>query len=1110
VWTAAGLPAALTQARSPPELIQADRNIPDLDWIDGLIREGRYPEAEAAARRALSRLEATGRGKTLAASEYADRLVDVLLWSAKGTRQETLDRARLAVAIKEAELGIDSIETASSLERLGRVLIRTASFIEASSVLTRSLAIAQRAGAAYRADQANTQLSLGRLLCKQGLYEAGRAQLVDALNIQESAVGENSAEAARALRLIGECLTEKRDLGGIKYLRQALQHMESVFNENHPEIARILTSLGFLLTLDGKFPEARSSLERALAIYDRQFGVGSAGSSEALTWLGRLFGETGEYPAAREAFDQAIAIRTGEYGPFDLATITTLYEWSGLLMRIGELEEGAVTLERVASVRENLLGPNHPSLADALQLRGITLLMLGDFSDPQLLAQAESLMLRALAIRSNSVGPQSLAVANSMMNLANLLYEPTGNYGKALNFGQHSLEILESLPEPSQFNIFYSLYSLTVASRGVGDLSAALAYSERAAAIREQVFGEDHVHSAGILGIRAQLLAEAGDYAAMKDTLLQLDRIGRNHLELVVRTASENEALQYASTMAHGWDLLITFAGGDEIEPSLAPVAWDDVVHGRGLILDEMMTRRRISLQASDPELARLWTSVGNADRHLAKLVIAGPEQMDPNEFGVLVQEARNSKKIAERTFATASAEYRRNLIRSRTGLSDVIDALPPDTALVAFVKYLHYEYGTAETRKPADRGVPSYAAFVIQAHDRPPRVIHLGDAAVIDEYVARWREAVTRPALSGGRISAAEASYRAVAADLRRVVWDPVAQQVGNAGHVFVVPEGALHAVNFAALPVDQSQYVADTGPQIHYLSSERDVLQVEPVSSDRGLLALGAPDFDATGQYASLHGESQHLAMAEPDGSVTVYRGSRSACGRFQSMSFEPLQASMQEVTTIGDLWRQALGGSNNSTILTGVAASETAFKQQASNARVLHLATHGFFLGGDCGSALNPLEGDDVINENPLLLSGLVLAGANRRAAAGPNEDDGILTAEEIATLDLSATEWVVLSACDTGGGEIVTGEGVFGLQRAFRMAGARTLVMSLWPVEDEVARDWMTVLYRRHFIDGRSTMEAAHDASIQLLAGRRASGLSTHPFYWAGFIASGDWR
>jgi CHAT domain-containing protein len=143
-------------------------------------------------------------------------------------------------------------------------------------------------------------------------------------------------------------------------------------------------------------------------------------------------------------------------------------------------------------------------------------------------------------------------------------------------------------------------------------------------------------------------------------------------------------------------------------------------------------------------------------------------------------------------------------------------------------------------------------------------------------------------------------------------------------------------------------------------------------------------------------------------------------------------------------------------------------------------------------------------------PLLLSGLAFAGANHRSAARPGEENGILTAEEVSALDLSQTRWAVLSACDTGRGLVRQGEGVLGLRRAFQVAGARSLILSLWAVDDEAAREWMRRVYEARWRDGTATYEAVRDATLQVLADRRATGQSVHPFYWAGFIAVGDWR
>ncbi len=247
---------------------------------------------------------------------------------------------------------------------------------------------------------------------------------------------------------------------------------------------------------------------------------------------------------------------------------------------------------------------------------------------------------------------------------------------------------------------------------------------------------------------------------------------------------------------------------------------------------------------------------------------------------------------------------------------------------------------------------------------------------------------------------------------------------------------------------------------------------------------------------------------------------------------MSFAPLPASADEVEEIVTMWPAAMDtpGSNGpgagargaqTLCLIGPAAAEAAFKALARGHRALHLATHGFFLSGDCrfiagargvGGLKAAVTGpaDRGPMENPLVLSGLVLAGANARDTVGPDEEDGLLTAEEIAALDLTGVEWVVLSACESGLGKVHAGEGVLGLRRAFQIAGAKTVIMSLWAIEDNLARAWMVELYRARFIDEMATADAVRRATRRILQARRSASISTHPYYWAGLVAAGDWR
>ena len=211
---------------------------------------------------------------------------------------------------------------------------------------------------------------------------------------------------------------------------------------------------------------------------------------------------------------------------------------------------------------------------------------------------------------------------------------------------------------------------------------------------------------------------------------------------------------------------------------------------------------------------------------------------------------------------------------------------------------------------------------------------------------------------------------------------------------------------------------------------------------------------------------------------------------------MRFDPLPDSRHEGDAIATLW-QSLG---KSTRLTGGAASEAQVREQIRGSRVVHFATHGFFLGAWCGPASR------AANPHPLLLAGLALAGANARGSRSPL-DDGVLLAEEIATLDMRGVEWAVLSACDTGAGVIAAGEELLGLRRAFQVAGVRTVIVSLWPVDDELTRRWMGEVYRERFVANQQTPAAIRQATTKILAARRAAKQSTHPAYWGAFVAAG---
>ena len=1095
--------------------------------IDQSMHDGRYAEAEQLARASLAALDAAGQDDSATTALYADRLVEALLLGRRGLKPEAIAVARRAVALKNQVLGPEDAETGRSLERLGRVLTAREEYEEAKLILRRALQLLEDELGPDHADVATAKFAAGFLLLSQGKPDEAVVWFEQARVIRESVLGASSPAVADVREMIGTCLSLQGDFPGAElHLRRALETVERGLGPAHPRVGEALVSLGGAQSRSDRLGEAQLSLERALGIFDAAYGPESTLAARALDELGYTHLAAAEWTKASQYFERSLAIYVRELGEDSRPAAEELLALGIVRNDMGD-SAGAAALEaRAAAVLERTYGPWHPQLGRALRHLGVSLTNQGRY------AEAEPAMLRALAIAERNFGSDSLAAGNALRSIgAN--YVDAGEYGKAQSYSLRALEVFEKAApaaEPSAL-VGYVLGDLARSSRGLGDPERALEYAERGLKIHEAVLGPTHPDNAVYLVDIARVLFETGQYDAGRAAARRADMIMREHLLLTTRVASEEQALASSSIGRLAVDLLITAVTENPGRGDVAVIAaWDSAIRSRGQVLDSMIERRHLLGESKDPGIAGLVESLQHATERLAKLVVRGPGPLDEQAFRGVVESASKDKERAELALAARSAEHRGNLGRSRAGLGEVVAALPPQSALVAFVRYGRVDLTVRDGAKPQplEASTPAYAAFVLSSASAAPVVVPIADAAAVDRLVVRWRTTTAREALAAGRASkAGEASYRKVAEELRRTVWDPVARHLGAAKHVFVVPDAALNLVTLAALPVGETRYLVEEIPALHYLTAERDLLPPDNVNSHGGLLALSNPDFDDRQLFAALGSPRSRAAVAAEGRTAAGFRGSRSACGSFQSMHFQRLPASAQETDQIVRLWEErakdasSLHLASDSTesvqSFTGPAANETMFKRSASGHRVVHLATHGFFLGGDCGSAAESPAADHpssasraATRENPLLLSGLVLAGANHRESAGLDEDDGILTAEEIATLDLRGTEWAVLSACDTGTGEIRAGEGVFGLRRAFQLAGARTVIMSLWPVEDETTRQWMTAMYRLRFTEGQSTVQSVNDASLELLRQRRVRGESTHPFYWAGFIAAGDWR
>jgi CHAT domain-containing protein len=540
---------------------------------------------------------------------------------------------------------------------------------------------------------------------------------------------------------------------------------------------------------------------------------------------------------------------------------------------------------------------------------------------------------------------------------------------------------------------------------------------------------------------------------------------------------------------------------GEEVYTEV--LAWKGSVSARQQFLRGM---RRALQAGAKPEVAQLYRELDQAARSLATLARVTPDPKKPEDHRRTLERLSAEIERLERALAAASAEFHQQLAQRQRTAADIRQALPADAVLVDLLEYSHLSppaagkgSGTSERR---------LAAFVVQPN-QPVVRLDLGPVQPIAAAIEEWRKRFGPDPVHPDRDPAAT---------LRRLVWEPLTPHWKGAKIVLLSPDGATARFPWAALPgqVPGTYLVEELALAVVPVPQLLPELLARPAggAGEPSLLLVGEVNFEAT----------PGAADADTGAKAAPRRGK-------ESQHWRPLPGTRAEVVAIKDSFQQRYPQAPL-TERRRERATESAFRQHAPQHRYLHLATHGFFAPAqvrsalDRGSQTERTRGGDLFAQqentgfHPGLLSGLVLAGANQ--PVDPNRDDGILTALEVAALDLGGVELATLSACETGLGASAGGEGLLGLQRAFQTAGARSVVASLWSVKDDATRSLMIEFYDNLWGKKLSRLEALRQAQLTMLREGIQRGLELEagqqpdqrrrlpPYYWAAFVLSGDWR
>jgi CHAT domain-containing protein len=871
-------------------------------------------------------------------------------------------------------------------------------------------------------------------------------------------------------------------------IERALEILGKELGPEHLDVAQSLNFLANIYYRKADYAKAEPLYRRALAIREKTLGVEHPLVAQSLHNLANLYGEKVDYAVAESLFQRALAILDKTLGPEHSHVAASLNNLANLLVEKGDYAKAEPLHLRALVIREKTLGLEHLYVSESLHNFAILYRDKGDY------AKAEPLFQRALAILEKTLGPEHPDFARSLHDLA-ILYFDKGDYARAEPLDQRSLAIREKTLGSEHPGVAESLNGLANLYRANGYYAKAEPLLQRALAIREKTRGSEHPLVAKTLNDLSALYAAKG--AIAQAIALQSRSIGVSERNIVynLSAGSERQKLAYLATlsarMSQTISLHVRYAPSN---PTAASLAATTILQRKGRTLDAMSGSFAALRQRFNPQDQALLDQLNEITAQLARLVLRGPKRLTADEHQKQIKTLEEEKEKRESEISEHSAEFRAQ--SQPITLAAVQAAIPSNAVLIEFASYQPFNAQAFGNDK--EYGEPHYIAYLLR-REGEIQWKELGDAKTIDKAIDAFRGALSDPK---------RRDLKRLARAVDEKVMQPLRALVGGATHLLVSPDGALNLIPFEALVDERDRYLIGRY-SFTYLTSGRDLLRLQVGRESKSApLVLADPMFGERGQQAQAEIGQQAKAYVPKRKlpSRMRLRQSVTTGSDLSNVYFAPLTGAALEAREIKSLFPEAR-------VLLQEQATETSLKQAAAP-RILHIATHGFFLEdrpvrieGTRGLSLareyDELRGlnANVKIENPLLRSGLALAGANLREG---REDDGILTAMEASGLNLWGTNLVVLSACDTGVGVVRTGEGVYGLRRALVLAGSETQVMSLWPVSDYVTQRLMKAYYAG-LRQGQGRGEALRRVKLEML---RQKG-TEHPFYWASFIQSGKW-
>lgn len=894
---------------------------------------------------------------------------------------------------------------------------------------------------------------------------------LDNLGEQSSSYANTQLYRGGIFRRVGNYLAAE------KHFLKAIEVSEILFGKENERYGKMLYHLAILYMYMNQYEKSEPLNLEAKSIFEKTVGKEHRDYQGCLINLAATYWYMGDLAKVEPLYIEKKDIVEKLYGREHLSYAGSLSDLAGLYSQIGLIEKSELYyLEAIAiheKTPEKELNPDYALLIGNL---GVLYYNMGNYE------KAEPLYIKSKALKEKLFGKENPDYLADIMNLS-VLYNAMGNFEKAEPL---MLDVIKKF-EVDLDNRDHPFYKRAIHNLGIlyywkGDYEKAEPFLIQFKNMMETEIGKENLDWVDVLKELGKLYWTLEKYDKAAPFFTEMSKVSQR---LTIRTMlylSEEEMNLYLYKYSAYQNLLLSFCQLSKFKEPIQ-AAFNNSLFFKGFLLNSANQLKQLSFL--DSLNSKKFNLLKSYSARLADVYSSPIVDRDSLEVADLRDKINSLDKDLSRTVTGFGDAMR------QVEFKEVQTTLDSSEAAIEFVRYQFHNLKWTTNFL--------YAALILRSGDHQPQFIPLFEEKTLQELL---KKETTRRAeyVNNLYLNSEESLYD--------FIWKPLEKELKDVKTIHYSPSGLLHQINLGAIPINENEAeILSDRFQLRLLNSTRElVIKPKDKPHNSSVALFGGIKYEADGMatletksetYNDISGSRGILEFSQTDSTL---RGDR---------IWEYLPSTQEEIEALSTILKK-----ENRSIISqkGFEATEESFKALSKNKEkpspnIIHIATHGYFFPDPevVDGGLQTVDGDEPVfklSDHPMIRSGLLFAGANHAWQYGkpiqPNMEDGILTAYEISQLDLSDTELVVLSACETGLGDIQGNEGVYGLQRAFKIAGVNNIMMSLWQVPDYHTKELMVRFYK-------NWLEEEMEVRTALLAAQNSMREEGYePFHWAGFV------